>query len=388
MSRILALLGLAGALGGCSWLGNLFTQEVPVEPPAELQDFTPELDVSDLWSEGLDGGSGVRLLRLVPAVSGDRLYTVNAHGVLRALDAREGDELWSVETGLPATAGPVIDGDRIWFGTAEGGLEARSVADGARVWHRQLSSEILAPPRIAGDRVLVRTVDGRLHALERETGRQLWVHGEQVPALSLRGNARPLALGDRALAGFDNGMAAAFGLDRGKRIWEQRIAQPRGRSELERMVDVDADPVGDDGQVFFSAYQGRLSALDPRSGELLWTRTLPSYAGMSLHERLLLLTDQHSEVWAVDRRNGASLWKQAELRGRQLTRPVVQGDAVVVGDFEGYLHWLSLSDGHLVGRIQAVDAAINNPPVVVGDRVYVLGADGVLAAIRVSRRGG
>jgi outer membrane protein assembly factor BamB len=203
-----------------------------------------------------------------------------------------------------------------------------------------------------------------------------------MPALSLRGSAPPVLTRALVIAGLETGKLLVLSLDKGLPVTEKTIAPPRGRTEIERLIDIDAEPKIFGDNLYLAAYRGNVAALDMRGGNLLWNRELSSYAGLDVDERQVYVSDDTDAVLALDRRSGGTLWKQAELTGRRLSAPAATRDHVVVGDFEGYLHWLSKDDGKIVGRIRAAGKAIVAPPLVAGDTVFVQGQGGALGAFR------
>jgi outer membrane protein assembly factor BamB len=260
---------------------------------------------------------------------------------------------------------------------------ALSAEDGALRWRVRVSSEVLAPPRASGGVVVVRTVDGRLAGLDGLTGGRLWAYDRSVPILTLRGTSPPVITHDAVLAGLDSGRLVAVALRDGRALWEQQITQPRGRSELERMVDIDAEPVVANETVYVVTYQGSIAALDLFSGRGRWQREMSSNTGLGVDSRHVYVSDTLGQVWAMDRASGSAVWRQARLKGRGLTAPVAVGEHVVVGDAEGYLHWLRRDDGQFAARTRLDSAGIAAAPVVAdGETVFVYGKGGTLAAVR------
>jgi outer membrane protein assembly factor BamB len=236
---------------------------------------------------------------------------------------------------------------------------------------------------IANGVVIVRTTDGTVIALNEKTGQQLWRFEESLPPLTLRGVSKPLILNDRVIAGFANGKLVALQLKTGKNIWETTVAMPSGRSEVERLVDLATDPLEKDGILFISSYHGGTSAVMATDGNMMWrNEQLSSAAGLAADWRNLYISDTNSDVWQIDPRNGATLWKQQDLHFRALSAPLAYQEYVVVGDFEGYVHWLSRSDGRQLGRIQIAKEAIDSTPVVTNDVIYIYAKDGTLAALK------
>jgi outer membrane protein assembly factor BamB len=226
----------------------------------------------------------------------------------------------------------------------------------------------------------VQAADGNITALNKTDGRQLWVYDRSVPVLTLRGTSTPAVEHGLVVAGFSNGKLAAISAEKGFALWESNIAIPSGRSELERMIDIDADPVIVGNAVYVATFQGRIAVINLQNGEAGWKRDMSSHAGLGVDFSQVYVTDDMSHVWALTRNSGASVWKLNHLQHRSLTAPVPFGQYVAVGDFEGYLHLLSRQDGRIVGRVKVDSKGISARPLVQNDILYVYGNSGTLAA--------
>jgi outer membrane protein assembly factor BamB len=353
------------------------------EPPAELVDFQPGIQPEKLWDVSIGDGVQQQYLKLYPLLLEGRLIVADRSGDVRAINTENGDEIWHVDVEAVVTGGVGGDADSHLVTTRDGEVISLD-RDGKVSWRRQVSSEVLVPAVLADDKVIIRSVDGQIKALSVTSGEQQWVYKRDVPALSLRGNSSPLIDQGRVYAGLDNGRLVILAVDDGRVLFDVAVAAPSGRSELERMVDIDGDAVLQDSILYMASYQGRVVAIDVRRGQLLWTRNMSTSSGVSVTDGNLFSADAADHIWALDKNNGATLWKQDKLKARQITRPVAMGEWVLVGDYEGYLHWLSQFDGHFVARVQMDDAGILVPPLVQNDRVYVLSREGELAAYRIS----
>jgi outer membrane protein assembly factor BamB len=354
------------------------------EPPAELKEFEPSVKLRVIWDATIGKGYAEQFVNLVPAVSDDRVFAADRKGEVQARDRLKGDRLWSVDTELALSSGPVIGDDTLILGTSNAELLALNSNDGSLAWKTTLSSEVIALPRVENDLVVVRTSDGKLTGIDRKTGATRWYHERMVPALSIRSRGSPAIADDLVLDGYGGGKLSALGLNDGKPVWEATIAVPHGRSEVERLVEIDSDPIVRGDTAYVTGYQGGVAAVGLKDGEVLWRHgEFSSCAGMADSRRALFITDVNSDVWRLDPRNGADLWKQAELHQRRLTGPALVKDYLVVGDFEGYLHLLSQDDGSLVGRLKVDDEPIEAAPVVRDDVIYVYSDGGVLAAVAV-----
>ncbi len=378
-----ALLALAAlALGGCATVSDYLNTQDTNEPPAELVEFQPTARVAGAWSREVGAGVGDQYLRLVPVVRGDRVYAAGRDGRVRAFGADSGAPVWEADLDVPVSGGPGVGEGLVLVGTSDGEVYALAEADGALLWQARVSSEVLAAPVAGRGVVVVRSIDGRLFGLDSATGERLWVYGSSVPLLTLRGTSAPVVSGDLVVTGFDGGRLTGVRLDDGALAWERRVATPRGRSELERMVDIDSRPVIVDDAVYVATFQGRIAALDLLSGRPLWDRDMSSHAGFQVAGGTLYVTDSDSHVWALDRFNGNALWRQKKLKARRLTAPAVVGDWVAVADFEGYVHLLSRQDGSLAARVQVGGGGVTAQPVARGGMLYVYDNSGRLSALR------
>lgn len=353
------------------------------EPPNELQPLEASVKLTVLWDETIGKGYDGQVVNLVPAVTEDKVFAADRTGKVQAHSRLKGEKLWDVDVEQPLSSGPVVAGDNVLVGTSNGELLALSGADGALVWKAGLTSEVLALPRVEGRTVIVRTSDGHITALDENSGGTRWTYERTAPPLSVRSLGSPVIANDLVLDGFGGGKLVALALKDGKVAWETTVAVPHGRSEVERLVAMDADPLVKGDTAYVSGYQAGVAAVNLSDGDVLWREAkVFSAHGLAGDRRSLLLSDIASDVWQLDTRSGADLWKQAELHQRRLTVPALFKDRyVVVGDFEGYLHVLSKDDGSLVGRIQIGDEPIRATPVVFDDILYVYTGGGVLAAI-------
>ena len=369
------------ALSGCGALTGFLGDEEDEPAPAKLEPFEPATGIKTLWSRRIASGEGGQQLDLRAVLAGGRLFAAGHDGDVGAWDPFTGERLWEADTGLPLSGGPGAGSGLVVAGDSAGRVVALSGADGTVAWRAQLTSEVLSAPAVGERMVAVRTVDGKLHGLDAASGARIWVYDRTVPALSLRGTSAPVIVGEVVVAGFDSGHLAAISLGDGQLLWEFQVAAPTGQTELERLADIDADPVVSDGAVYAVAFQGRIAAFELRTGRPLWQRDMSSHAGMGVGRRLIYVTDEESHVWAFDRGTGASMWRQDGLARRGVTRPVELGDHVVVADSEGYVHWLSVDDGRFAARTRARGGAVSAPPVTGETAVYVLGGSGTLTSL-------
>jgi outer membrane protein assembly factor BamB len=369
---------LAAACAASLLLVAACDKDKDVEPPAELVDLKPSLSVSKLWSAGIGGDSETLRLALGLALDDVALYAAG----LEAFDPGTGKLRWKAGTKAELSAGPGIGGNLVVVGTSDGQVLALDKASGKSLWQAKLGGEVLATPLVTGDRVLVRTVDGRLRALDAATGKEQWSAEEPIPRLTLRGNASPVLAGETVIAGFDSGKVVAYSLATGDVAWQAQVSTPRGRSELERLADVDSAVRVDGGDGYAVGYQGRVVMFALDSGQIWWGRDLSSYRGLALDDDQLYVTTADGSVVALRRRDGTVTWQQDGLKRRSLSAPAVAGNAIVVGDYEGYVHWLDRETGKFLARERPGSARIGAAPLVSGDRVFVIDEDGKLVVYR------
>lgn len=350
------------------------------EPPAPLVNFVPKLNVVQLWSRDIGHGTDKQYLKLSPVQANQRLYIVDADGDLNALDATNGQTVWADDLDTHITGGPGYGENTVMVGTSNGKVITFAADTGKQLWETQVSSEILSPPAKSGGIVVVRTGDGKVYGLDGGTGKTIWIYDRTVPTLSLRGTSAPVIVGDKVVAGFDGGRLAALDLHTGRLLWETPITEPRGRSELERMVDIDGDPVVRDGIIYAGSFQGRLAAVQLETGQIVWARQVSTYSGFTADDSFLYLTDSSSQILAIDRFTGTTVWKHDKLHARAATGPASIGKYIAVGDYAGYLHWMDKQSGHFVARVQPSEKPIYVDPLVVGKLLYVYCSDGTLAA--------
>jgi outer membrane protein assembly factor BamB len=373
-ARMIAAVVLLGALAACD-------KDTTVEPPAELVDIKPTLKVERLWSESMGGGGEVLRLTLGVAGMGDTVYAAGRDGKVRALDAASGKRRWQADTGLELTAGPGVGSGLVVVGTGDGDLVALDAASGKQRWKVRIPGEILAPPLVDGNQVIVRSVEGRLRALSASAGKEEWMVEDVVPRLSLRGTATPVAVGsDTVICGFDTGKVMAVSRAAGEVLWQTQLTTPHGRTELERLADVDSAVAVSGKDVYAVGYQGRVAMLSLDSGQVWWSRDLSSYRGLAIDDDQVYVSTSDGDVVALRRRDGTVVWQQKGLARRWLSTPAVDGNAVVVGDFDGYLHWLDRSSGRFVAREHPGNTRIAAPPLVMGGRVFVIDEGGHLEA--------
>ena len=382
------MLGLS--LTGCGMVTDSITDLTAGKdnaiPPTPLTDIQSTVSLSSKWSRNVGGGGNRHFVNIKPVYSSGVIYVANAKGNVMALDAASGTTLWQVDTKSRLGAGPGVGDGMVLVGSREGEVIALAANDGKEQWRGKVTSEVLSIPATAAGVVVARAIDGRLFGLSALNGERLWTYDRSVPTLTLRGSSSPVISGGLVVYGSDGGKLAALALKQGLPLWEKTVAFPTGRSELDRIVDIDGNPLIVNGVVYAASYQGIIVALDLETARTLWTKELSSSSDMGVDINNLYVTDADGNVWALDRRNGASLWKQDKLQYRSVTGPVVVGNYVVVNDFEGYQHWLSVDDGHFVGRTQVDSSGVNTASITAEDTAYSYSVGGELTAVSASNR--
>lgn len=378
-SRIAWLALAVLALSGCSWFSD---KEEELEP-AKLVDIESTLDVRKLWSVKLGDDAEFLRVMLRPASDGSQVYAASRDGNVVAVNAESGKQLWRTELEDTLSAGPSVGNGMVAVGSADGMVIVLNTADGTERWRADLDGEVLSPPLITDDYVIVATIDNRLRALRALDGSEAWTIVKQTPALTMRGSATPAAAGTTVIAGFDSGRLLAADLDTGDVIWESVLAPPSGRSDLERLSDIDGQisVVGQD--IYAAGYQGRVASVAAESGQVLWAREISTYVGVAADWTSIYTTNEEGEIIALTRRNGQESWRNASLLRREPTLPVSFNTAVVAGDLEGYIHFFSKVDGTPVARLRQGSAAISAPPTVAGNRLFVQSDAGTLAAYAI-----
>lgn len=365
---------LALLIAGCSGVND------NVKPPTELQPIKATLSATEFWDANAGAGNDGQYLALEPYVSATHVVTVDVKGNLRAFDQNNGSRQWDVDLDLPIVAG-VAGGDGLVFvGSEEGDLIASSVSDGSIKWKKRLGGQVIAISDADSGRLVVRLSGGKTVALDSQSGQEQWSFDREQPKLTLHGQGKPLTAHGGVALGMDDGSVVMLQLRSGAPIWESRLATGRGRTELDRLVDIDGSLVLSGEELFAASYQGKVAALDARSGRVLWSKEASSNTGVSVDRRAVYFTDEDGLVYALSRNSGIVLWTQEGLKHRRVTRPTIVEDAVVVGDYEGYLHWLDIRTGKFVQRKRAASEGILAAPKLYRDRVIVLSDDGNLSS--------
>ncbi len=367
-------------VAGCSLFANDKDKELE---PAELLEFKSSLDVRRVWSSDLGKGTEFLRIGLSPAGDGNRVYAASYDGNVIAFDPNSGKRLWRVETDVTLSSGPGIGDGLVVVAGYDGDLIALKAEDGAEVWRKNIAGESLSRPVVSGEAVVVYTIDGRLRVFSAFDGTEEWALDQSLPALTQRGASTPVVVGTSVIAGFDNGRLIAIDLEDGITEWEAVMAPPSGRSDLDRLADVDGSIAAVGQDIYAGGYNGVIAALAVESGEVLWERDISTHTGVTADWNNIYAVGDDGEVIALLRRNGTDVWRQDGLLRREPTTPVAFNTAVVVGDFEGYLHFFSNFDGRPVARVRQGKGMISGVPFVMGDKLFVQSERGSIAAYAV-----
>lgn len=382
------LVGLVASvlLAGCSSEQDTIVMS-PL--PEVTSQFTPET----VWDKSVGDGVGKYYSHLSPAWEGASVYAADRNGLVKALDTDSGVEIWSVnlaeKTGflsanIPAmlSGGLTVSGEHVYVGTERGTLIALNANDGEIAWTANAGGEVLSRPEVSDGLVLVHTGNGLLQAFDTASGEQRWSLNLDTPSLSVRGESAPAVAMGAAFVGGDNGRVSAVMLGQGQIIWQQRISQTTGTTEISRLNDVDMTPVVADGRVYAIAYNGNLVAMDMRSGQILWKRDFGSVNELVLDGESLYVVDQDDNVYGLRAADGVTMWSQDKLLHRNLSAPEIFNGYLVVGDGEGYLHWLDTSNGQFVAQNKLNSSGILSRPSIAGDKLMVQARDGRLYLLR------
>lgn len=371
-------------LSGCSLFGDDDVVKMSPLPKVENQ-FKP----NKVWSTSVGNGIGDFYSHLQPAYSNDVIYAADRQGTVKAINAENGKQLWRVNladsngflsSSTPAelSGGVTVEGDALYVGSERAQLYALNTADGSLIWRTTVAGEVLSRPVVSEGMVLVNTSNGMLQSLDQLTGTVNWAVNLEMPALSLRVASSPVIAHGAAIVGTNTGRVSAVLLNQGQLIWQQRIAQPGGATEISRLGDIGVTPVIADDIAYAVAYNGNLAAIDLRSGQVMWRREFGSITNFIIEANIIYFVDQDDRILALDRNGGNIIWTQNDLLHRNLTSPVVYQGNLVVGDSEGYLHWLSTDDGHFVAQNKVSGSGLLSGPQVVNNNLMIQARNGTV----------
>jgi len=359
-----------------------------VDQPTELEPFYSKYFFDITWLNSTGEGAGDQYLFLYPLILKNIAVTTSRDGVLSIINLKTGDFEQEIELDATISAG-VGGNEALWLlATRDAYVIAIDAKTRSERWRTRVPTEVLSKPVIYQDTVIIRTIDGKILSLDLDSGKIRWQYQRAIPDLTLRGTSEPVIARDKIFVGLADGRLIAISPDNGEVVWDVALAIPAGRSEIQRLVDIDGDAQIYGRVLYAASFQGRIAAIDVDRGQFLWARDFSTHTGIVLDDKTVFSSDENGNVWALDRLNGATIWKQEKLAYRKLTRPTIIGDYLAVGDFEGYVHLLSRYDGHFVARFQLgqydnlgwdLATGIIVPPVAFGkDRLVVITRGGIL----------
>ncbi len=371
--------GAIALLAGCSTLSSLnpFARKpAPVNPPAALVDFQPSLAVRTAWSTSV-GNAGAYTFS--PALANGSVFVAAADGSLMRINAAGGGAVWRINAGSALTAGVGTDGSTVAVAGEKGAVLVFD-GDGKLRWKAQASSEILSAPAVGQGLVIVRSLDNHIVAYDAMSGTRRWAVQRATPPLTLRSAPGIVINEDTAFVALPGGRLSALALSNGGPRWEVAIGDPRGTTELERIADVSGTPVIQGRDVCAVAYQGRIGCFDLNTGTARWFKDFSSYVGVAVDQRYVFAADERGAVNAFALQSGAGAWRNDKLAYRRLSAPASFGRAVTVGDYQGYMHFLSREDGSLIARIATDGSPILAAPLVAdGNLIFQTQAGTVVA---------
>lgn len=386
MKSKLVLLMACMIMQGCTQLDDYMLGKDNTPQPKALKTIDPnsKVKVSQNWSAPVGRAHKSNdYLKLKPAIRGDLVYTADVSGLVQAVNRKDGQLKWSTQLKHGVVSGPTVADGYIAVGTNGSTLTLLNQATGKEVWETKVSGEILSPPAISQQKVIAKSIDGKVFAFDAISGKQLWTADHGSPSLVLKASSSPIIVGDLVLIGFSDGKLDAIELQTGRVVWQRSIAYASGVSDVERLVDIDADPIVRDNVAYLASYQGYIGALSLADGQFLWRKSGSVYKNMVLNDNTLYVTDSNDVVWSLNRHNGNVNWKQTALKARGLTEPVLVGNDIVVGDKTGYLHFIEAQSGELLARSQ-LSGSVSISPSVAGRSLYVLTDNGLLNQLSVS----
>lgn len=366
-------------ISGCS----VFSAKDEIEP-AKLEDFDQKVELSRVWLAKPTSSNNSYWSKLNMAVNEQTLFAADHSGTVVALEVDTGRQQWSVNLDLPISGGLGYGDQKVALGTIEGQVYTLNAQDGSVLWSSSVSSEVLSTPSVNSDIVVAQSIDNRIYAFDAETGEELWQHDAGAPILSVRGNSSSMILNNMVIAAFDNGKLTAFNSENGSLIWETRLAVPKGRTELERMIDIDGEPILVGDIIYSVSYQGRLGALTRGTGRNLWFQDSSSHHSPAYSDGKLFVTEANNHsVKAYKAGNGQLLWNNDQLAYRELNGPATFVNTIAVADAEGYLHLLDTETGVFVGRTKVDGSGVSAPLLVVGETLLVQSNNGSVSAFKI-----
>lgn len=375
-TRLVLISALTASIAGC---GTFFEKDNSPEP-SPLPQYTPEARPHLIWSVSTSSVTGSSQLRTSMASDQAAIYTAGYNGVITSINKSNGHANWQIKSPYTITSGPGVGNDLIVIGSRHGIIEAFDKNTGSLRWKSSVPGEVLAQPAIKNNTVAIKTVNGYIYGLSASTGSVRWSRLFTEPSLILRGASAPVIEDNHLIAGLATGRLVNLDVSNGQTHWEQTIANPEGAFAIQRMVDIDANPVVNDHQIYAATYQGSIAALNWGTGAVRWSRDLSSYTGMSVNQNTVYVTDADSKIWAFNANTGNTDWQLDSLKYRQISAPAQMRQYIVVGDAQGFLHWVNQKSGKYSGRAYIDRSGIFASPIVENGVLYALSNKGRLSA--------
>ncbi|HAZ7574521.1 TPA: outer membrane protein assembly factor BamB [Legionella pneumophila] len=375
---------LCALIQGCTYVDDYMLGKDNTPQPKELKEIQPKVKMTQNWTAPVGKAHKTNeYLNIKPAIRGDIIYTADASGLVRAVSKKDGQIKWSTALKNNIVSGPTVASGYVAIGTNASTLVLLNQSDGKEIWQNKVSAEVLAPPAISRQKVIAKTIDGKVYAIDAVNGKQLWIADHGAPSLVLKASSSPIIVDDLVLVGFSDGKLDAFELQTGRLIWQRSIAYGMGASDVERLVDIDSDPIISNNVAYLATYQGYVGALSLSNGQFIWRKPASVYKNMLLSHNNLYFTDSNDVIWSLNSSTGQVNWKQTSLKARGLTEPALVEGNLAVGDKTGYLHILSTQTGELLGRSQ-LSGGVTVSPSVYGKNMYILTNNGMLNQLSVS----
>ena len=398
VALVTVLAALLATTSGCSWFQNSGGEKKEVLKATKLKRISSEVKIKRLWRANVGSGLGRKYIRTQPAILADQIFAADAFGTVVSHDRFTGKRIWKATIGKPAgkglkfwdrrdpgfvTGGVGAGAGQVYIGTTSGDVVALSASDGTEQWRIDIGTESVVPPVYDDGRIYIQTIDGRLLAREADSGEAIWAFDSQVPILTLRGTATPIVNDGIVYSGFADGMLMALNGETGERLWGHRVMLPQGRSELDRMVDVDSSPLVVGQLIYAVSFQGRLKAVRLADGRGLWEKETSSYLDLAEGYGQVYVIDEDDKIVAIDQESAEEAWSNSSLLRRSLSSPVAYSNYLLVGDDAGYLHVVAQSDGRFLARTKLDGAGLRSPFTVADGTVYAFGTGGSLTAFEI-----
>jgi outer membrane protein assembly factor BamB len=337
-------------LNSCSSITGVGTDNSP--RAAALADFKSVVKPVRVWSvnsaQKINQNNGA----FVPAYSAESIVTAGSKGVVTSINRQTGKINWHIDLNQPLVSAVGVGNGIVVVGSENADVFALNSVNGKAIWHVKLDSQLTAAPVVTNNAIIVKSLSGKLTSLSQSNGSVLWVVNHGGPLMVLSGGSTPKVVDNKIINGYADGTLAAYSLGQGKVLWENQLSQPTGATDVEQMIDITASPEVSGNRVYTVNFQGNITAQDINTGQIIWQQPLSSNKGLVSSESMIYAVDSQGIVWGLNKKNGQVVFKQEGLQFRGLTSPVILNHWIVVGDKEGYIHWLDPLNGKTVGRIR------------------------------------